>query len=187
VGCAAAAVWGLPQSRASRAPYRHVQLPVSAVQLLLIVWLVLARTLPPLTVAVFAAMLALLAYSLKMVVSSPACRITRVLLAGSLGLYTGWAAGAVWLNLVTVLPPEARDDHALLAAALLAAAVTCVAGALFFDGTAGFLIGACWACAGICLSAAMTGAVGLTVVAAAGLLATAAGVLARRHLPSLTA
>jgi hypothetical protein len=121
---------------------------------------------------------------------SPADRITRVLLTGSLGLYTGWSTGAVWLNLVTVLPPEARDDEALLAAALLAAAVTCVAGALFFDGTAGFLIGACWACAGICLSAAMTGAVGLTAVAAAGLLATlVAGVRARRHRhrPSLIA
>lgn len=81
IGCAAAAAWGLPQSRAARAPYRQVQVPVSVVQLLFIVWLVVARLLPPLTVPVFAAMLALLGYALKIVVSSPSNRITRLLLA----------------------------------------------------------------------------------------------------------
>lgn len=181
VGCVVAAGWGFPRSRASRVPYRRVQLPVSAVQLLFIVWLVLARALPPLTVPVFVAMLALLVYALKVVTSTPSDRVTGVLLGGSLGLYAGWAAGAVWLNLASVLPPDARGDHALLAAVLVAAALTCVSGALFFNGEAAFVIGASWACAGICLSAAMTGALGLAAVAAAGLLATlAAGALARR-------
>jgi hypothetical protein len=188
IGCVVAAAWGLPWSRASRAPYRRVQLPVSLVQLLFVVWLVLARTLPTLTVPVFAAMLAVLTFALKVVVSSPADRVTRAVLAGSLGLYAGWAAGAVWLNLVTVLSPELRDDHFVLGAALLAAAVTCVAGALYLDGTAGFVIGACWACVGILLSTAMTGAVGLTAVAGAGLLATlVAGGVARRRHPHLAA
>ena len=187
IGCAAAAVWGLPPSRAAGAPYRQVQVPVSVVQLLFIVWLVLARVSPQLTVPVFAAMLALLAYALRLVVSSPADPVTRVLLVGSLGLYAGWTAAAVWVNLITVLPPTARADHALLAVALLAAATTGVAGALFLHGTAGFLIGSCWACAGICLAAAMTGAVGLAAEAAVGLLATlAVGLRERRKHPHLS-
>lgn len=188
IGCVAAAAWGVPQSRAFRPPYRRVQIPVSVVQLLFIVWLVLARSLPPLTVPVFAAMLALLTYALKVVVSSPADRVTRVLLGGSLGLYAGWAAGAVWLNLATVLPLEVRGDQAVLAAALLAAAATCVSGALFFHGAAGFVVGASWACLGICLGATMSGEIGLAVVAAAGLLATlTAGALARRRHRTTTA
>ena len=81
LGCVAAAVWGLPPSRAVRAPYRQVQVPVSLVQVLFVVWLVLARVSPPFTVPVFAAMLTVLADALKRVVSSPWDRITRVLLA----------------------------------------------------------------------------------------------------------
>ncbi|HEY6935276.1 MAG TPA: hypothetical protein VI452_17905 [Marmoricola sp.] len=186
IGCVAAAAWGMPQSRASRPPYRRVQMPVSVVQVLFIVWLVLARFLPPLTVLVFATMLALLTYAMKVVVSSPADRVTRVLLGGSLGLYAGWTAGAVWLNLVTVLPLEVQGDRAVLATALLAAAATCVSGALFFRGSAGFVVGATWACMGILLTSAMAGEVGLAAVAAAGLLATLiAGALAsRRHRTS---
>jgi hypothetical protein len=127
------------------------------------------------------AMLALLAYALKVVTSTPSDRATGVLLGGSLGPYAGWAAGAVWLNLASVLPSDARGDRALLAAVLVAAALTCVSGALFVNGTAAVVIGASWACAGICLSAAMTGARGLAAMAAAGLLATlAAGSLTRR-------
>jgi hypothetical protein len=182
IGCVAAAAWGLPRSRAARTPYREVALPVSIVQLLFVLWLVLARAVPPLTVPVFAIMLALLVYALKGTVSSPADRTTGVLLTGSLGLYAGWAAGAVWLNLAAVLPPQVQNERALLAAALLAAGLTCVTGALYLNGTTGFVLGACWACAGICLSAFMTGAVGLAAIAAAGLLGTpTAGLLARRH------
>src|SRR4051794_41818140 len=33
IGCAAAALWGLPPSRSARAPYRQGQIPVSVVQL----------------------------------------------------------------------------------------------------------------------------------------------------------
>jgi hypothetical protein len=132
LGCLTAAVWGLPAARASRAPWRQIQLPVSLVQLGFVVWLVAAARLPLLTLPVFVAMLALLVPSLRTVLRSPADRGTRALLGGTLGLYAGWTAAAVWMNAAALLPGVARGAQGLpsmlvLAALLLGAVVTAAA------------------------------------------------------------
>src|SRR3954452_13655831 len=129
LGCLAAAAWGFPAARADRAPWRRVQLPLSLAQVGFVVWLVVAARLPVLTLPVFVGMLVLLVPSLLAVLRSAADRPTRVLLGGTLGLYTGWTAAAVWLNAATLLPGLQRDATGVapmvaLAALLLGAVAT---------------------------------------------------------------
>ncbi len=65
-GCLAAAIWGVPATRARSAPYRATHVPLSLVQLLFIAWLVVARSsiVWP-TVPIFTAMLILLIIALR--------------------------------------------------------------------------------------------------------------------------
>ena len=186
-GCVAAAVWGLPRRRAASMPYRAVQGPVSVAQLLFGAWLVAADTVPVLTVPVFVAMVAVLTHALRIVVATPTDRLTRLLLGGTLGLYTGWSTTAVWLNVATLLPVEVRANQAVLTAFLIGAAVAGVAGALLFRGSPGFVAAAAWAFTGILVSTVQEDAPGLAGVAAVGLVAVlVTGVVARLRSGALS-
>jgi hypothetical protein len=182
LGCLAAALWGLPLHRAQRAPYDRIQLPLSVAQVGFVAWLLAADRVPALTLPVFLLMLAALAPSLRTVVRTPADRGTRLLLGGSLGLYTGWTTAAVWLNAATLLPGAAAADTTVLAALLAGAVVTGALGARTFDGQAAYVLAAGWALLGVLVSTARAGAVSLSAVAALGLAAvTGAAALAQRR------
>lgn len=187
VGCVAAAVWGLPRRRAASMPYRAVQGPVSVAQLLFGAWLVAAATVPVLTVPVFVGMVAVLTHALRIVVATPTDRVTEWLLGGTLGLYTGWSATAVWLNVATLLPVEVRTNHAVLTAFLIGAVGTGIAGALLFRGSLAFVAAATWAFTGILVSTVKADGAGLAAVAAVGLAAVlVAGAVARLRSGALS-
>jgi hypothetical protein len=166
LGSIAAALWGLPLSRATQAPWTAVQLPVSVAQIGFVVWLIAAATAPAFTLPVFLVMLGALAWSLRAVLRTSADRPTRALLGGTLGVYTGWSAAAVWLNAATLLPGDAPAALALLVAG---AALTACAGVRLFGGQPAFTLAAGWALLGVVVSAASAGERGLAALAAAGL------------------
>jgi len=181
VGCVAAALWGLPLDRATRPPWTDVQLPVSAVQVGFVLWLVSAASAPALTLPVFVLMLGALAWSLRIVLRTPADRATRVLLGGTLGVYTGWSAAAVWLNAATLLDVDAVAAGALFVAG---AAMTACLGARLFGGQPAFALAAGWALLGVVLSSAAAGRSDLAVLAGTGLVAVAVtALLSHRRCP----
>ncbi|MGY1706789.1 hypothetical protein ACI79C_19655 [Geodermatophilus sp. SYSU D00697] len=183
LGSVAAALWGLPLHRATRAPWTGVQVPVSVAQVGFVVWLLAAATTPALTLPVFLGMLGVLTWSLWTVLHTPADRLTRVLLGGTLGVYTGWSAAAVWLNAATLLPGDATAVWALLVAG---AALTACAGARLFGGQWGFTLAAGWALLGVVVSTSGAGEPGLAALAAGGLAAVAVTALASRRSAAST-
>jgi hypothetical protein len=126
---------------------------------------------------VFLVMLGVLTRSLWTVLRTPADRLTRVLLGGTLGVYTGWSAAAVWLNAAALLPGGATAAWALLVAG---AALTACAGARLFGGQIGFTLAAGWALLGVVVSTSGAGETGLAALATAGLAAVAVTALASR-------
>ena len=177
LGSVAAALWGLPLARATRAPWTAVQVPVSVAQTGFVVWLLAAATAPALTLPVFLVMLGVLTWSLRTVLRTPCDRPTRVLLGGTLGVYTGWSAAAVWLNGATLLPGDATVAWALL---VTGAALTACAGARLFGGQLAFTLAAGWALLGVVVSTSGAGEPGLAALAAAGLATVAVTALASR-------
>ena len=182
VGSVAAALWGLPLRRATRAPWTAVQVPVSLVQVGFVVWLLAAAAAPAFTLPVFLVMLGALAWSLRAVLRTPADRPTRVLLGGTLGVYTGWSAAAVWLNAATLLPGAAPVAWVLLVAG---AALTACAGVRLFGGQPAFTLAAGWALLGVIVSAAGAGERGLAALAAVGLAGAVVTALASRRSAAL--
>ncbi|HYX94548.1 MAG TPA: hypothetical protein VE823_05740 [Geodermatophilus sp.] len=180
LGCLTAALWGLPLRRATAEPWRRVQLPLSLAQVGFAVWLVAAARLPVATLPVFVGMLVALVVCLRAVVATPADRVTRVLLGGSVGLYTGWSSAAVWINAATLLPKGAASATAPLAALLAGAALTTAALTRAVHGQRPYVLAASWALLGALVSTAGAGAVPLAVVAAAGLAVVAATALVPR-------
>jgi len=181
VGCLVAAVRGFPLHRATSAPWREVQLPLSVAQVGYVAWLVAAAAAPRLTLPVFLGMLAALAPALRAVVRTPGDPLTRLLLGGSIGLYAGWTSAAVWLN-AGVLVPTAGP--LLLAALLVGAAATGVAGARLSRGQPGYLLAVGWALLGGLVSTARDGEPALAALAAAGLAALAAAAATARLRPA---
>ncbi|MDG6109548.1 hypothetical protein Daura_31635 [Dactylosporangium aurantiacum] len=189
LGCVLAALWGLPRRRAGTAPYRSIQLPLSAVQLGFVAWLVAARSPTAwLTLPIFAAMLAGLVLSLRRVLAnrsaSEADRISRALLGGVLGVYAGWSTAAVWINAATLLPDSALNGDAgliLQCAFALAAAAAATTGTYVLRGQAAYTLTAGWALTGVTVSALTAGATPLAVTAVAGLLVVGGVALLRRR------
>ncbi|SDN17886.1 hypothetical protein SAMN05660642_04247 [Geodermatophilus siccatus] len=177
LGCLAAALWGLPLRRATAEPWRRIQLPLSLAQVGFAAWLVAAARLPVLTLPVFAGMLVALVVCLRAVVVTPADRVTRGLLGGSVGLYAGWTSAAVWINAATLLPEGAASATAPLAALLAGAALTAAALTRAVHGQPACVLAASWALLGALVSTASAGAVPLVVVAASGLAVVAATAL----------
>lgn len=182
IGCVASALWGLPRERAATAPYARVQWPVSLAQLGFTAWLLAAVSSPVWSVPVFLLMLACLGVALRIVVTTPTEPLTRWLLGTSVGLYTGWAAAAVWVNTATVLPGTARTNPAYLGLLLLGAVISLVVGAVLFRAHPGFVAAGAWALLGVVVSTSAAGAGVLGIVAGAGLAVVgAAAVLVRRR------
>jgi hypothetical protein len=177
LGSVAAALWGLALPRATRGPWTAVQVPVSVAQIGFVVWLLAAATAPALTLPVFLVMLGVLTWSLRTVLRTPADRLTRVLLGGTLGVYTGWSAAAVWLNAATLLPGDAAVAWALVVAG---AALTACAGVRLFGGQLGFTLAAGWALLGVVVSTSGAGEPGLAALAVVGLAAVSVTALASR-------
>ncbi|MGX5358118.1 hypothetical protein [Kocuria sp. KH4] len=183
IGCVASALWGLPRRRATTAPYARIQWPVSLAQIGFTAWLLAAVSSPAWSVPVFLLMLACLGTALRSLVSAAAEPPTRWLLGTSLGLYTGWSAAAVWVNIATVLPEDARADTVWLGLLLLGAVISLVVGVVLFRAHPAFLAAGAWALLGVVISTATAGALLLSVVAGGGLavLAVAAVLVRRRH------
>jgi len=178
LGSIAAALWGMPLRRATRAPWTHVQVPVSVVQVGFVLCLLAAATAPVLTLPIFLVMLGALAWSLHAVLDVPADRTTRVLLAGTLGVYTGWTSAAVWLNAATLVPGDAGGTWWLFVAA---AALTACLGARAFGGQPAFTLAAGWALLGVLVSTVEAGQRGLAVLAGSGIAAVAITALGSRR------
>ncbi|TNM69713.1 hypothetical protein FHN55_02920 [Streptomyces sp. NP160] len=105
-GCLAYAAYQLPAGRGDEPPYRRVAWPLAGVMAGFAAWLVVAATGPVwATAAIFAVMLALLvlAYDTGLRHRRLMRLPGRVLLLGTLGVYTGWAAVAVPVNVASAL------------------------------------------------------------------------------------
>lgn len=105
-GCLAYAAYQLPAGRGDEPPYRRVAWPLAGVMAGFVTWLVLAATAPAwTTAAVFVVMLALLALAYETALRHRRLmRLPgRLLLLGTLGIYTGWAAVAVPVNIASAL------------------------------------------------------------------------------------
>ncbi|MFB9445878.1 hypothetical protein Dvina_32195 [Dactylosporangium vinaceum] len=190
LGCLLAAVWGLPRRRAGAAPYRLIQLPLSLVQLGFVAWLFAAGSrLAWLTLPIFAGMLIGLVVVLRRVLTDPGGdRVSRGLLGGALGVYTGWSTAALWINAATLLPRGALDGPtglALQCTFVLAATAAAAAGAYIFRGQLPYTLTTGWALAGVTVSAVMAGLAVLAATAAAGLLMVVATALLRRRTVAL--
>lgn len=104
--CLAYAAYQLPAGRGDEPPYRRVAWPLAGVMACFVAWLVLAATAPVwTTAAVFALMLVLLvvAYDTALRHRRLMRLPGRLLLLGALGVYTGWAAVAVPVNVASAL------------------------------------------------------------------------------------
>lgn len=128
-GCLAYAVHQLPAGRGDQPALRRVAWPLAGVMAGFVAWLVVAATAPPwATLLVFAVVLGLLvvAYGTALRHRKLMAVPTRLLLLGTLGVYTGWAAVAVPLNLAAALaelglPTAGAGSAAWQAGALLLA------------------------------------------------------------------
>jgi hypothetical protein len=113
--------------------------------------------------------------------------LARLLLWGTLGLYTGWSSVAVWLNLCTAVvgsgAPVTTSAAILGQIAILAGAVgTAVAITWFTDGLLPYVATIAWALGGVMVSTIQEGYPVLTTAAAVGLvLVLVTAVVARRH------
>lgn len=156
-------------------------------------WLVAAEVEPTwTTVVVFAVMLAGLLRALAYAVPRRAdirawSPLGRVLLWGTLGLYTGWSSAAIWVNLTTALVGSGApvDTPAAIAGqvAILAGAVgTAIAITWFTRGLLPYVGTIAWALGGVMISTAQEGYPLLTAVAGVGLgIVLIAAVAARRR------
>jgi hypothetical protein len=137
-----------------------------------------------------AALLRALAYALD---QNAAIRnwspIARVLLWGTLGLYTGWSSVAVWLNFTTALigsgaPTTTPAAIAGQVAILAGASATAVAITWYSRGLLPYVAAVAWALGGVILSTVQEGYPVLAIAAGIGLaVVLATAVLARRRSP----
>jgi hypothetical protein len=157
------------------------------------VWLAAAELEPNwTTLVVFLVMLAGLLRAMAYAVEQRAAikawsPLARLLLWGTLGLYTGWSSVAVWLNLCTAVvgsgAPVTTSAAILGQIAILAGAVgTAVAITWFTDGLLPYVATIAWALGGVMVSTIQEGYPVLTTAAAVGLvLVLVTAVVARRH------
>lgn len=162
------------------------------------VWIVAAAVEPVwTTVAVFLVMLACLLWALRIALAHREeiagwSRLGRVLLWGTLGVYTGWSSIAVWVNLTTALaasgaPITGTAGVVGQVAILAGATATGVAILRWTRGLLPYAAAVVWAFTGAAIGAGAAGEPVLAMVAGAGLavvvLATAR--LARHRLPDI--
>jgi hypothetical protein len=157
------------------------------------VWLAAAELEPNwTTLVVFLIMLAGLLRAMAYAVEQRAAirawsPLARLLLWGTLGLYTGWSSVAVWLNLCTAVvgsgAPVTTPAAILGQIAILAGAVgTAIAITWFTGGLLPYVATIAWALGGVMVSTMQEGYPVLTTAAAVGLvLVLVTAVVARRH------
>ena len=157
------------------------------------VWLTAAELEPNWTtlvifVVMLGALLRALAYAREQRVAIRAWSpLARVLLWGTLGLYTGWSSVAVWLNLTTALVGSGAPITTTAAvagqAAILAGAVgTAIVISWFTRGLLPYVATVTWALAGVITSTVQEGYPVLAGTAGVGLaLVLTTAVLARRQ------
>lgn len=178
-GCLAYAAYQLPARRGDTRPYRQVAWPLIGVEAGFVLWLVLAEVAPSWTTfVVFAGMLALLvlAYGRALRDRRSAALPGRVLLLATLGVYTGWSAVAVPVNLASALaaaglPARGAGGAAWQAGVLVVALGAGLAVVTVWRARAASTAAVLWALVGVAVGA--DSAV-LGVVAGAGALALAA-------------
>jgi hypothetical protein len=113
--------------------------------------------------------------------------LARVLLWGTLGLYTGWSSVAVWLNLTTALvgsgAPITTPTAIVGQIAILTGAVgTAVAITWYTRGLLPYVATVAWALGGVIVSTVEEGYEVLTAAAGLGLaIVLTTTVIARRH------
>lgn len=158
------------------------------------VWLVAAELEPNWTTLVvflimLAALLRALAYALGQRAAIRAWSpLARVLLWGTLGLYTGWSSVAIWLNLTTAIvasgAPITTTAGIAGQAAILAGAVgTAVAITWYSRGLLPYVATVAWALGGVIVSTVQEGYPLLATAAGVGLvIVLAIAVLARQRV-----
>ncbi|OLR93073.1 hypothetical protein BJP25_19170 [Actinokineospora bangkokensis] len=179
LGCLVVAVRGL--GRAGDPGFRRLHVPLTVAQVGFVLWLVFAARVPVLTVPVFVLMLVMLVIALR---RAPArAGSDQVLVEAVLGVYAGWSAAAVWLNVATVLD---RPSSAVLAGLLSGAVVSTLVLIVFVCRTAAARIAAgvtgAWALLGVTLSASAAGSAALAALAAVGGVAVVVVVVVGRRL-----
>lgn len=177
-GCLAAALWGFPARRATVAPYRHVQLPLSFTQVLFFCWLAAAtlqgQRFRIFTLPIFIGMLAGVSVSLAAVQRTLVTEddaASHRLLSDVLGLYAGWSTPAIWLNLGALLPVawlQGANGTALQTGLVGAAAVSVVGGSYLSHANVGFVLASGWALTGVLISSVKEGLVPTAVTAGTG-------------------
>ncbi len=157
------------------------------------VWLAAAELEPTwATVVVFLVMLGGLLRALGYAVANRAAiarwsLLGRVLLWGTLGLYTAWSSVAVWVNLTTALvgsgAPIDTPTAVVGQAAILAGATGTAALITWWTrGLLPYVATVAWALGGVVISTAQEGYPALVATAAAGLgIVVVVAVLARRR------
>lgn len=120
-----------------------------------------------------------------MALAEPSDRVTRVLLATTLGVYAGWATAAVWLNAVTVagdlgLELSGASGNVVMAAAIAGASVSACLGTRVLDAQPPYVLATAWALLGVLLSSSTERRLQLATIAGLGLVAVTAVAVSTR-------
>jgi len=127
--------------------------PLTVAQLGFTVWLFMAAAGSAIgTVAVFAVILAALLVALARLRAVPPGPGTR-LASAAIGLYAGWSSVAIWLIIVTTLPPHLAESPPIQAAGLAGAGLTAVAVLRLLRPSAAYPAAVAWGLIGVGLAA----------------------------------
>ena len=187
------AIWADSERRPDAELRARLTLPLLVTCVGFSVWLVAAELEPNWTTLVIflimlGGLLRALAYACEYRAAIRSWSLLgRVLLWGTLGLYTGWSSVAVWLNFTTALvgsgAPITTPAAVLGQAAILIGAVGTAVGIIWYtQGLLSYVVTVAWALTGVIVSTVQEGYLLLTAAAGLGLaivLATAA--LVRRR------
>ncbi|GIG69261.1 tryptophan-rich sensory protein [Phytomonospora endophytica] len=184
LGALALAVWQLLPRQRTRAIHRRSGYWLAAAGALNALWIVVfGNELVPLSEVVIVLLLATLVMAWRaLLTTGPAeSRIDRTLLYGVISLYTGWVAVATVIGALTTAASldSAPGDVALWTAWAVTAALI-AAGLRFGQGVLGFAAATVWALAWAGTVADGALKVAVLVLAAAVVLAVAAGALRRQ-------
>jgi hypothetical protein len=185
------AVWAASDRRPDPALRDRLTTPLLVTGIGFSAWLVAAELEPTwTTLVIFLVMLAALLRALGYAVQQRAAirtwsPLARLLLWGTLGLYTGWSSVAIWLNLTTALvgsgAPTTTPAAVTGQVAILAGAVgTAVAITWFSRGLLTYVATIAWALGGVVVSTVQEGYPLLATTAAVGLAVVVAVAVVRR-------
>jgi len=131
----------------------RIGVPMIVAQLGFTAWLFMAAAGSAVgTVAVFGVILASLLMAMARLRAVPPGPGTW-LAAVAIGLYAGWSSAAIWLNIVTTLPPRLAESATIQSAGLVGAGLTAVAVLRLLGPSAAYPAAVAWGLIGICLAA----------------------------------